>query len=173
MNIWFYTLSSISQVMAAIVALFGVFSVYKLGIIDKEINDYRNRAVELIMATGVTNQSDAQLQYLKSNKQILKEFEQALEKASQEGKVSLSFGRDHVNQNTYNLFDTWVQLRDLVLSRLVNSIKLTLLPLVFSIMLLAIPLELIQNPLNILWVIASLAVIGVLYIGVSIWEISR
>ena len=47
-NIWFYTLSTISQTLAAILGLAAVFVVLRLQGLVKNINDYKSRAVDIL-----------------------------------------------------------------------------------------------------------------------------
>ena len=48
-NTWYYTLSTISQTLAAIMGLGAVFLVLQLENTAKQINDYRGRAVDILM----------------------------------------------------------------------------------------------------------------------------
>ena len=49
-NTWYYTLSTIAQTLAAILALAAVFVVLRLESLNKNINDYRGRALKILRA---------------------------------------------------------------------------------------------------------------------------
>ena len=49
LNTWYYTLSTISQTLAAVLALAAVFVVVRLESLNKNINDYRGRALKIII----------------------------------------------------------------------------------------------------------------------------
>lgn len=49
-NVWFYTLSTIAQTCAAILALGGAFTVFKLDKVQTAIGNYRGRVISIIRA---------------------------------------------------------------------------------------------------------------------------
>ncbi len=51
-NTWYYTLSTISQTLAAILALAAVFAVLRLESLRKNIDDYKGRALKILNAKG-------------------------------------------------------------------------------------------------------------------------
>lgn len=50
LNTWFYTLSTIAQTCAAILALGGAFVVYKLDKVEGAIHNYRGRVIRILLA---------------------------------------------------------------------------------------------------------------------------
>lgn len=49
-NVWFYTLSTIAQTCAAILALGGTFVIFKLDKLSSALNNYRGRVVVIVQA---------------------------------------------------------------------------------------------------------------------------
>ncbi len=55
---WYYTLSTIIQSLAAILAMGGAFFIFKVPQIDKEINDYKGRMIDFLVLRENNKQSN-------------------------------------------------------------------------------------------------------------------
>lgn len=75
-NTWYYSISTIIQSLAAILAVGGAFFTFKMLGTNKEINDYRNRIISFI--SRVENNKASNL-YSLSDKKLREQFVQSIE----------------------------------------------------------------------------------------------
>lgn len=107
-NIWFYTLSTSAQVLAALAGLFAVFVVWKIQNSEKILSDMRSAIIKIVSDisgnTNNYNRISAENLYSMSDSEILKKFSELLSiKTSEPSRItSLSYIEGN-NLITYTL----------------------------------------------------------------------
>ncbi|MFA6306244.1 MAG: hypothetical protein WCV70_00250 [Patescibacteria group bacterium] len=136
-NIWFYTLSTSAQVLAALVGLFAVFVVYKLQGLSSSLEDVRNITVKILShfslnTTDFTKYSEEMLG-VKSDRELILVFNKILEVRDKEpdklGIKSYPIKSNLFQEKYYNLnnetktyYEKKVELKEDIYKRLKESL---------------------------------------------------
>jgi hypothetical protein len=150
-NIWFYTLSTSSQVLAALAGLFAVFVVWKIQDFEKLLSETRLAIINIIsnISANTKNYSRLTLEslYLMSDLQILEKFSELLDiKENQHDRITIAhtvtgdsyihYTLDPITKDFYkkHIDKKLSILKDLKMVLIVNFLVLTIciLALTFS-----------------------------------------
>ena len=149
-NTWFYSLSALAQVMATEIALFGVFAIFKLDKITKDIDDFRGRLIRFIvtarrnMPSGSTG-TDGQDYYLKNTDELIEEF-----KSISNAQMSMSVNGDSVDKRTVEVLKKYNINKKLILNKTKISLILSVVAITISFVFLLLSEQIFKcNP--ILW----------------------
>ena len=93
MNYWFYTLSTISQTLAALVALGATFVIFSLDKLNKNILDYRQRLIYILKESD--RNTPESTYYALNNINLLKYFNTNLYSKIQAEKQDLGIGENN------------------------------------------------------------------------------
>ncbi|TSC77650.1 MAG: hypothetical protein G01um101424_273 [Parcubacteria group bacterium Gr01-1014_24] len=177
-NTWYYTLSTISQTLAAILALVAVFIVLRLEGLGRSINDYRSRALKILEIKDLSSNSrEKKRNTIKIILDDLCEFTQNYTEYRTKPGVNEDIGQlaskyqknwrssdDDFVQDTLNQLNFFVSQRD-------GAIKLIKWPGI--IISTTICLSIILLSLT-LWVINNLSIILLALLATfSIWSVIR
>lgn len=141
-NIWFYTLSTSAQVLAAIVGIFAVFVVYKLQGLTSFIEDVRTATIK-ILPYIINNVRDYKCKYtvaeleVKSDRELIAIFKESLDllKTNREGFGVITYSTKSgifpekyydFNDNTFDFYNILIGKKEQILERLKESIALGL-----------------------------------------------
>ncbi|MFA5351948.1 MAG: hypothetical protein WC304_01560 [Candidatus Gracilibacteria bacterium] len=164
-NIWFYSLSALSQVMAAIISFFGVFVVFKLQALNENISLQRKKAVIHIISAVNKTPGDAdinakntvnkkfrddnkltiyQANYLKySDLKICKIFNQLWEIPGMDFDRHLVDEKNNVyyfyNESSYKNFENAINEKKIILSKLSVSLLFCAISIATSLFFLSSP----------------------------------
>jgi len=170
-NIWFYTLSTISQTTAAIIGLFAVFVVFKMDKINKSITDLRGPIIHMIS-------NGESMKYLQiSNQQVyseaLKFFEKTPSARSAFGWTSDEVGPITINRDNIYIFKDLIEKKENILSKLKWSIFFCTASIILSIYLLTFSTFFIIYNYIILPTLFIVTFFGIIFTVKNIYEISR
>lgn len=183
-NYWFYTLSTIAQSLAAIIALFATFIVVVLGNLNKEINDYAERMINILVKCGMKSHMDY---YGMSKDAVFSEFisffkiEENYKNSGLEDAISgycsglptkdekkIEYIKNFI-KNTINIFNKIKTKKLLIYKYLRMSLVLTSISIISSFTGLTI----IPPYLYFVIFLTFISSLTVIYITVSIWKIIK
>ncbi len=186
-NIWFYTLSTLAQVMAAFVALFGIFVVFSLDKLQGEINAIRKQCIEafnVITNHGneenrkfcckykLSKESGAYPRFSDSN--ILEITSEAFKNRSNLTGGAWQQGNVHTGKETLETFSYLLEKKRLVLHSLRKSLVFGIAPIIISLVLLASPLSTSNTYWGyILFLLVVFSCLSMGHIAYSIYKVNR
>lgn len=199
-NIWFYSLSALSQVMAAIISFFGVFVVFKLQALNENISSQRKKAIMYIVSAvektaenGEDNPNKTfrdkneltayQADYLQySDSKICEIFNQIWETKSILYNNHLVDEKNHAyyfyNKSNYKMFENAINEKKNILEKLYISLLLSAISITVSLFLISSPFSIKdfgyqEYNLYILFPLISLSCFTIFLIAWDIYSISK
>lgn len=147
---YYYTLSAIAQICGALVAIGGAVIVFKLNIIEKEINDYRLRIIKAILSP-VTGNPETKY-YFYSDDDLIKVYK--------DNKKNIISSNDVVNEHvvsaiqrnygldgkpefwvriTFSTFLSVIRSKSKAIDKFKETLLLLISAIIMNVILLAIP----------------------------------
>ncbi|MFH1392760.1 MAG: hypothetical protein ABIG90_03805 [bacterium] len=187
-NIWFYTLSTIAQTLAAMLALGATFTIFKLNIINKRLSDLKDRLF-LVVASfendltkcpenmeedELIKKTDECLDKFSNTENLTKERLRKIYKNMTGAEVIFTNDKDLILflKNNLDRFRTDRSKKNETLKFLKKSLFLLSMPIILSIYLLPLHSFFKLYDGEILLVIITLAIFSIYFQGRIIWKIS-
>ena len=168
-NTWFYTLSTIAQVMAAIAGLFAVFVVFRTDKLNNHLTEFRAMVVGAVHIDGhqVFQMPDKDL--LQKGREYLESEVAKNESMSFSGELgSFTFGKE-----TLDIFEKLNNGKDDILNKLKWAIVLSLSCISVSIGFLVWSDYLSLYAFYLLPIIFVFTVLTLGYIGIGVYELNK
>jgi len=170
-SIWWYTLSAVAQTMAAITALFAVFSVYKLQVINKEINDFRGRVARYALDLRIDGiQFDSDL-FAKTDEEMYAIADKTVQERNKSDNPSGWYWAGDDERSGKNL-KAWVAKKKQVIDYLPKSLFFTALPIGIALSLLTVNPSRVLDPTIVLLLVTLLSLFGIVLTAICVLIIS-
>jgi hypothetical protein len=167
-NTWFYSLSTIAQVMAAMAGLFPIFVVFRMDKLRKEIDQFREMAINGTDRNG-------HLAFEMRDRELLKKAREYLKSSKNSGTTTFSgeLGNFSFGELTLNLFEELVDKREQTLKKLKTIIALSIACVVFALTLLVYGEYFFACASVWLTVLILFTIFTLIYIGTSAYQIIK
>lgn len=182
-NVWYYTLSTIAQVLAAVTGLFAVFVVWKVQESSVLLTEFRSASIRMLsyVSSNIKDYTPHTLQelFFTSDKNILVIFKKILDIKNESGlSVNESIRSNilalhySIDENTYLFYKDLVDKKDSIIQDLKNILILNFLTIVGSVMALIFSVKVTYNT-YILYLVFFFTVLCLFKIGYGIYSISK
>ncbi|MBI2063870.1 MAG: hypothetical protein HYT65_02665 [Candidatus Yanofskybacteria bacterium] len=165
-NVWFYSLSTISQTMAGIAGFFAVFVIFKIDKINNLINSFRKIILHAIQEDG---HEIVQL----SDRDFVIKARVSLKNNAGITTVGSEKGRFTVNEQTLSLLEKFISNKEEVIRSMILPLTFSLISILASIFMLVWTDNLAGYSKCLLPGMFILTAFSLVYIGFTTYYISK
>jgi hypothetical protein len=169
-NIWFYSFSTIAQVMASVAGLFAVFAVFRLDKLNNNISQFRGMALKAVRNPPI----DGHIAFSMSDLDVLdsgRKFVASKEFINNSMSFSSESGSIYFGKNTLDLLEKLVKEKQSTLVKLRNVFFLSFGCISFSLFCL-----IFTDGLSSYWfplaVIFAFSIVTLMYTGFSTFDLN-